>query len=582
MSRKSTYLLILVLSLLGYGARAQEISLTAMVDRESATVGDAVKYSITFTNPPPGTTLSTPDLNGLAVLQGPFDSRSTQIINGRGTMTFTRTWILTATQPGEFTIGAAVGQVGGGQLRTEPIKLRFAKGEGGGSNAAMDQGQKSNRDLFCTITLSKNRVYVGEQVIATYTLYSRYNNLQAGEYDLPKLNGFWAEEVHLGEATWDRTPQTVNGLRYNTVVLKKQVLIPQRSGKLRIEAMELNYRVNPTFFSSGTPVTIRSNATELNVLDLPADKPADFIGAVGELQLTTEMPRTSVKANEAIDLNLRFSGRANLKLIEAPKLSLPTDIEAYDPKIVDKVSVTTGGMSGSREFQYLLIPRSAGEQTLGPITFSYFDPASGSYKRLSTDPLNVTVLPGDGTSAAVTRPRQNEVQQIGTDIRYIRTGDLQLRPHDDRLFGSWAYVAGIATPLLAFLGLATWQRRRGLELADTVAQRRKGADRVARKRLKAAEEALKANDRTGFYSALGKALEGYFADRYDLGVAQVHADMVRMKLGSLEEGRIAQEYVELLDESASARFAPLESKPRQQVYEQAVALIRRIEASPRA
>lgn len=564
-------------------ATAQEISLTAQVDRAAASVGDPVKYTVTFVNPQSGSTLNPPDMGDLVVLQGPFDSRYSQVINGRASMSVTRTWVVTSTRAGEFTIGPAVGRVGGGEIRTEPVQLRFTKAEGAAvSSQSVNAGQERNRDLFCVISLSKNKVYTGEQVVATYTLYSRYNSLQPGDYEMPKLNGFWAEEVDLGQASWDKAPQTVNGLRYNVATLKKQVLIPQRSGKLRIDPMELTYRVNPTFFSSGTPVSIRSNAAELTVVELPAGRPADMIGAVGELQLTVNAPNRTVKANEAIDLSLRFSGRANLKLIDAPKLQLPPDFESYDPKVVDKVTVSGAGMSGSREFQYLLIPRAEGEHDLGPMTFSYFDPASGQYKQLSTGPLVFTVLPGDGNTATTARPRQTDVQQLGNDIRYIRTGDLKLGPPQRHLFGSLPYLAGMALPVLGLVLLVGWHRKRDREQADATGMRRKGADKVARQRLKAAEQALRGNDREGFYSAVGRALEGYFADRFGLGVAGVNASAITERLGYLENGQVAKAYVDLLNESQLARYAPLENKPRQQVYDEAVALIKRIESAPRA
>ena len=145
----------------------------------------------------------------------------------------------------------------------------MSKGESSaGSNAATDQAQKRDANLFCTITLSKNKAYVGEQIIATYTLFSRYNSLQARDYDLPKLNGFWAEEVDMGQSNWEATPRTVNGLRYNVAVLKKQVLIPLRGGKLRVEPMTLNYLVNPGFFSSGSLLYPSDAADERSSVDL--------------------------------------------------------------------------------------------------------------------------------------------------------------------------------------------------------------------------------------------------------------------------------------------------------------------------
>jgi hypothetical protein len=568
----------------GGALHAQQVSFQASVDRNEINVGEAVKLTIALSNASSGGNMTTPDWGGMTVVQGPYESNSFSSINGSISRSSSRSWYLTATQPGDFTIGPSSVRVGNGVLHTRSIRIHVEKGSGtGSSNAQVDQAQKKDANLFCTITLSKSKAYVGEQIIATYTLFSRYNSLQPGNYDLPKLSGFWAEEVQLGETNWERVPRTVNGLRYNVAVLKKQVLIPLHSGKLRVEPMTLNYRVNPGFFSSGTPVRIQSNASEVTVMELPPGRPADYMGAVGDLRLEVDAPKPDVKANEAIDLTIRFSGRANLKMIDAPKLDLPPDFESYDPKIDDKITVNGSGMSGSREFQYLLIPRHEGKYDLGPLTFSYFDPESNSYKQLRSGDLKFNVAPGTaGGGATVGVPMKTDVKRIGTDIRYIRTGDLDLRPVGHHLFGSWKYAVGMLLPPALLLLLFLWKRRHDERLGDARGQRRRGADKVARQRLAAAEAAMGNNDRAAFHDALGKALEGYFADKFDLGVAEVNAATVMEKLGALENGQLARDYIALMEECEMARFAPVESKPGQTSYEEGASLIRRIERRHRA
>jgi len=558
--------------------RAQEITFRATVDRNEIATGENLKLTIELTNAASGG-MTTPDMGGLAVVQGPMESSSFSFINGRSSRSTTRVWYLTATRPGTFTIGPSKVRVGNGELSTDPITINVAKGAASSTpGAAADQAQQRDPNLFCTISLSKNKAYVGEQIIATYTLYSRYNSLQPRDYDLPKLNGFWAEEVDLGATNWEQQLHTVNGLQYRVAVLKKQVLIPLRAGKLTVAPMTLNYLVNPGFFSSGTPVRIQSNPTDVAVVELPSPKPPDFTGAVGDLRLEVKTPSAQVKANEAIDLSITFSGRANLKLVDAPKLSLPPDWDSYDPKIIDKITVNGAGMSGSREYQYLVIPRHEGKYDLGALSFSYFDPATASYKQLRSQPLSYTVAPGDARAANTSGAAAKvDVQRLGSDIRYIRTGDLQLRPKGKFLFGSALWILGMAAPIGLLVLAFAWQRRREKRLGDAQGQRRRGADRVAKKRLAEAEAALSKGDPAIFHDALGRALEGYFADKFNLGVADVNADKIQEKLGPLDGGQSAAQYIALLSGSQMARFAPLADKPTRQAYDEAAEIISRIE-----
>jgi hypothetical protein len=561
---------------------AQEIGFTASVDRNAIATGEYVKLTINLSNTQER--FDAPSFGGLVVVQGPFENSSFNYINGRMSSSVGRTWVLTATTPGKYTIGAAKVRVGGGFIQTEPITIEVTKGAARPSDPGASQGQNRDPNLFATIALSKSKAYVGEQVVATYTLYSRYSNIELSKYDLPKMDGFWAEEIDLGDTNWEDQLQTVNGLQYRVAVLKRQVLFPQRSGKLRIEPVELQCLVNRSFFNRGSQVNVRSNTVEITSIALPADAPTGFSGAVGELDMQVKVDRTAVKANEAIDLNITYSGRGNLKLMEAPALNFPSDFEAYDPKVTDKITVNGSGMSGSRSFQYLVIPRHEGEFPLEPITFSYFDTRSGTYRTVQAAPLTIQVAPGDGSSGAmVSRPSKSEVEVLGKDIRYIRTGDLELRLAEHRLFGSLPWLAGMAAPALAFITFLGWRRKREAQQLDVAGSRRKQADRVARKRLNEAELALKSSDRNAFYNALGKALHGYIGDKFGLGPAEINAINLKDRFARFTGGEaVATEFVTLMEVCDMARYAPVEERPRQQLYNDAAALIGRTEQLVRA
>lgn len=568
-------LFLLLACFVGIQLNAQEISFTAKVDKQAVVTGEQFQLTITVVNA--NGRVSAPDLDGLTIVRGPSTRQGSSIQGGRAVSFSTFTWVLTAVKARKYIIGPARLQVGGGIVETEPITIEVSKAPGTPGDAISAQGQARDPNIFTTITLSRNKGHVGEQVLVTYQLYTRYPNTQWAPFEPPAMQGFWAERLEMGQRLEERT-EMINGLNYSVVVLMRQLLLPQRSGKLRIEPFTLPVVLERNLFSSGRLVEVKSNALEFTALELPSP-PQDFTGAVGDLQMSVRADRSELKANEALEITVKLSGKANLKLIDAPKLKLPEGIEVYDPKVLDKISVSSAGMSGSREFQYLVLPRYEGSYTLPPLVLSYFDPREGKYKSLSSAAMELLVAAGDGTSAGAGNTiRPNEVRQLDQDIRFIRTGDLKLRPKDQYLFGSWRYLAGITAPAAAFLLLLAWRRKQDREQADVVQVRRKRAERIALQHLKHAKALLEKPEREPFHTALGKALSGYLMDRFDLGPAELNASNIAARMGSVPDAQaLATHCMDLVEACEMARFAPIESKPRQVLYSEAAELITRLE-----
>lgn len=578
-------LLTLTLALLGAffapSALAQEITFTAQVDRNQIAAGEQVKLTITLTNAQDR--FEAPDLGGLVIVQGPYENSSYNFINGRSSSSVSRTWVLTATRPGRYVIGAAKARVGNGVIQTTPIPIEVAKGSAAPQEPAVAQGQHRDANLFIALSLSKSKAYVGEQVVATYQLYNRYAGLEAPQMDPPKLNGFWSEELDVQSARWEE--RVVNGLGYRVLTIKQQLLIPQRAGTLRIDPMGLTCIVGRSFFNRGTTIEVKSNTAELIALPLPANAPADFNGAVGELELSVKADRTDVTVDDAIEVEVRLSGRANLKLIEAPKLAFPADFEVYEPRITDRITVSANGMNGSRGFQYTVIPRHDGSFDLGSVSLSYFDPKAAAYKTLRSAPITIQVTgsPGAGPSGSSSRVQRSEVTTLDSDIRYIRTGDMHLRERNRFLFGTWPWAAGMSAPPLAFALLLLWQRKRARDLADAAGMRRRAAEKMARKRLREAEAALKGNDRTAFHGALSKALHGYLGDKLGLGLAEATANRIAERLHPHADAQaIAADATRIIAACDMARFAPVDQQPQQTLFNDALQLIQRIERAAHA
>ena len=560
------------------GLFAQEITFQASVDRNAFAVGGSIRLTLTLTNG--RGSLTPPDLGGLVIVQGPFESSNMQFINGRMSSSMSRTYVLTATRPGSYTIGSAVARIGQGEIRTDPITVEVVAGATGGGDRSLEQAQQRNADLFITLDLSRRSAVVGQQVMVTYTLYSRFPNLELSKVDIPAVSGAWTENVDLGDMRWEDRLATVNGLQYRVAILRKQLLFPQKAGRITIGPANVECLVNRTFFNRGSRLATSSGSETLEVQELPAGRPADMSGFAGRLEMEVSADRTQVRANEAVELTVKFSGSGNLKLLDAPELDLPQDFETYDPETTDRIAVNAAGMSGSRTFRYLVIPRHEGTYELPPIGISYYDVERGGYRSLKADPVVLEVAPGQGEGGgpAIRRPEQRRLEVLDRDIRYIRSGDLELAPRGRRFFGSAAHLAGLATPLLAFLGFLAWRRRHARMTADVAGLRRRRADKVARQRLKEASAALERDDRSGFYEALHRGLTTYLAGKLDLPEARVDRASVTERLTGMTDGQdLAERSMTLIEACELARFAPVEDRPRKELHDQALQLVRDLE-----
>ena len=108
------------------------------------------------------------------------------------------------------------------------------------------------------------------------------------------------------------------------------------------------------------------------------------------------------KTNEPVTLKVTIAGTGNIKVLEVPELELPKDFEQYSPKVSDNINRQEGKISGSKTFEYLLIPRYPGRKVIKPVTFSYFDLGRRTYSTLRSPEIELNVEQGT-TSAAPTR-----------------------------------------------------------------------------------------------------------------------------------------------------------------------------------
>lgn len=606
-------ILLLFVSSLAF---AQQVEFKASAPSVVAT-GEQFKLSYTLNKE--GTNLQVPTLEGFDLLMGPSMSQSSQysMVNGRTTensVTFTYTYLLEGTKEGTYKIPAATITVDGKQYKSNELEIRVVKGaENSGKNANnRSEGNRAaqpdataainENNLFVKVDVSRHTLYLGESLVATIKVYTKVDLTNFGRSKFPAFTGFLAEEVPTPQRI-ELVRDTYNGEVYNVGVIRKVLLFPQHTGDITIEPFELECIVRQRlagggrsffddFFGNYRDVRAmrRSKPVTIHVKELPqADKPVGFSGTVGNITMSTSISADTVNPNEAITYKVTFEGSGNLKLLRAPSISFPLDFETYDPKESRDIRTTDQGMVGTVSFEYVILPRYSGEYKIPAIRFSYFDPQSNSYKTILGKEYTINVRKGaekgqdnGGGSNMVQSFKKEDIRQVGEDIRYLKTGNLHLRPVGVRFFGTPTYWLALLIPFVLFVVGAILNRRRIKANADIARVKNRAATKMARKRLKVAAAAMKNHNAEQFYDEVLKALWGYMSYKLNIDRAELNRDNISdiLQRKNVSED-LVKEFINVLDTCEYARYAP-GSNPDEQmgkVYSDSIEVITKLDKS---
>ena len=586
MKLRSLYILLFILSC---GFAQAQITFVAKVSKKTLGVNERLR--VDFEMNKDGDNFIPPSFEGFRVVGGPNQAISNSYYNGKRSYSKTYSYFLAPKSRGTFSIKQATIEIEDEIYKTLPIQVvvtSAVKKPKDGNNADFI----ASENVHLVAEVSNSKPYLNEAITVVYKLYVS-NNVSITkswqEIDSPKYADFWSQNI-------DNTGQskiyegTYQGKDYRYVILRRTVLYPQKTGKLTIEPLTLDVPIDVQ--GNTRDIFGRRRMTRVNkvisagkrtieVKPLPIEgRPDNFTGAVGEFRFSVITNKTVLDANESLELKTKVSGNGNLKLFDLPSINLPSSLEVYEPVRDNKVSTTLKGMKGSVTESYTIIPQFKGNYPIRPITFSYFNLKTNSYKTISSDELIINVengpIPAQTNTKKETANTNKELVLTNDQFKYIKLkGDL--KPIDQPLFfksSLFWWLTGspfLLIPLFIIIG-----NKRRKHLSDVEGKRLRKANKLAKKYLSEAKKNV--GKQEAFYEALERALHNYLRAKLDIETSEFSKEKIAMLLSERTvEKETVNEFINLLKSCEFARYTPTSDVTIKQDYSKAVSVISRID-----
>ena len=565
-----------------------QVKFEAKVSKNNLGVNERLR--VDFEMNQDGDNFSPPDFSGFTVVGGPNQSVSNSWVNGKSSYSKTYSYFLQPQKRGSFVIKQATVVINNTVYKTTPVRITV----GAAVNKPKDGNNSdlvASENLHLVAEVSNKNPYLNEALTVVYKLYvsPRVSVSNWREIDNPKYSDFWSQAIDTKQLRVQNGE--FNGEPYRYVVLRKTVLYPQKTGKLNVEPLTLSIAVDvPTnrrdFFGqrmfSTVNKTVAAGNTSINVKPLPqTGKPANFTGAVGNFDFKVKPTRTSLDATESLQVVMEVKGNGNLKLFELPELTVPSGLEQYEPERNEKIRTNLKGMNGTITKSYTLVPQYKGKYPIPAVEFSYFDVKTKSYKQINSDEILITVNKGPDVGTGVAQIQEDGVTkqavvQTGKQFRFINL-NTDLEPVEKTYFFRTAgFWTALTLPLIAIPLFIAFGKRREQRANDITGNRRRKADRLAKKYLSSAKKNL--GNQKEFYIAMERALHNYLKAKLQIETSEMSKDRIQELLRERGiETQTISNFVELLQSCEFARYTPASTSAMQEDYNKASATIANID-----
>ena len=512
-------------------------------------------------------------MNGLdlrLVNPKPSVSSITQIINGRRThqSTYTYSMRLTALKEGTQTLGPITVVADGRTYRTEPQRITVRK-------TAPPTGTQGDRYVFAELDVTPRSLFVTQTYVATLTFGIRKVEIDGLIYAVDMLrrvldlNASQLSVFAQGRAQRsERWLTDSSGKRHRYEVFRVvQNIRAEDVGEVLIGPIFLkaNYptRVRRGFFGS-MDVTrhrkeiARTEGIRVTVNAPPEEgRPDDYTGAIGRFSMTVSAKPTRVEQGQPITLTLSIKGSPQ-EGVAGPDLTRHPELASRFDYTKDELIGDIEG--GAKVFRRAIFPKQAGEQTVPPISWSYFDPIAKRYVTRESPAIDIVVDPRTDSGMTIALPDASALETGETKLTVLTGGiapnfadaDIVLADQSFTLTTPWL-VSLIVSPA-AWLVITLVSRHRMRLRQDADLARRGRARRGAYGRIK---QAMRNGHPPQQISALADAVTQYVSDRYGLGTGTLTPKEVKnfLECGGAD-GTLVNEVVTFLESCDTVRYTP--------------------------
>jgi hypothetical protein len=418
-------------------AAAAQTSFTAVVSPAVISKNEYANLRLTVTNGTDIRDITPPTLKDIDIVSGPSQETGMSNYNGNVSNYLSLNYTIKPKRTGKFVFTGATANIAGTiykaastsllvrtansnistvpatALSSDPFATPQPSKEYGDN--IIKKGEnilgKIQKNMHVKLVTNKTSCFVGEPIIATYKLYTRIRS-EGRVTKNPSFNGFSVIDLQQPDIT-DGGKEMLDGREYNVFIIRKAQLYPLQAGKIELETAVLDtrvefikenaeknvdvfggFRIDPSDLIVQN-VELSSKPISITVKPLPEiGKPEGFNGAVGEFNFKATIEKNVFTTNEAGKLVLLIEGAGNLPLITVPDVVWPQQIEAFDAVIKEDLLQTDVPVSGQKKIEIPFTVSAPGRYELPAISFSYFDPALGIYKTITSDPIAFTVKKG--------------------------------------------------------------------------------------------------------------------------------------------------------------------------------------------